>query len=107
MDTEHQTTFATPQHEPAPRVGPPAVSMSTALLLPAQRDVLRQALADAIYYRDPRLYCPDCSTPDRLCSQCAAGLSQARAYVALGRELEISPADPDSHPGGPPHPATH
>lgn len=65
--------------------------MSTATLLPAQREVLQQALADAICYRDPPVYCPDCETPDRLCPQCAAGLSQARAYLALSRELEISP----------------
>ena len=66
--------------------------MSNAALLPEQREVLRQALADAVSYRDPPLHCPDCETPDRLCSQCATGLSQARAYLALSRELEIGPA---------------
>jgi hypothetical protein len=65
--------------------------MSSAALLPGQREVLRQALADAISYRDPPVHCPDCETPDRLCGQCAAGLSQARVYLALSRELEISP----------------
>ncbi len=65
--------------------------MSSAALLPEQREVLRQALADAISYRDPPLHCPDCETSDRLCGQCAAGLSQARAYLALSRELEVSP----------------
>jgi hypothetical protein len=30
-----------------------------------------------------------------------------RAYLALSRELENSPASPDSHPGRPAHPATH
>jgi hypothetical protein len=92
MDTEHETAFATPQQEQAPHHGSPVASTTTGPLLPAQRDVLRQALADAICYRDPPVHCPDCETPDRLCSQCAAGLSQARAYLALGRELEISPA---------------
>jgi hypothetical protein len=65
--------------------------MSTALLQPAQRETLRQALADAITYRDPPVRCPDCETLDQLCSQCTAGLSQARAYLALSRELEIGP----------------
>jgi hypothetical protein len=106
MDTEHETTSATPQQGLAPRLGSPVASTSTATLLPSQRDVLRQALADAVFYRDPPVYCPDCQMPDRLCSRCAAGLSQARAYLALSRELEISPAGADSHPGGPAHPAT-
>ena len=107
MDTEHTSTSATPQQKPAPRPGPAVASTSTVALLPAQRDVVRQALADAVFYRDPPVHCPDCQTPDRLCSRCADGLSQARAYLALSRELEISPAGPDSHPGGPAHPATH
>ena len=105
MDTKHTTTSATPRQDLASRPGPPAAS--TAALLPAQRDVLRQALADAVFYRDPPVYCPDCETLDRLCSRCADGLSQARAYLAVSRELEISPAGPDSDPGGQAHPATH
>lgn len=63
--------------------------MSTAALLPAQREVLRQASADAAFS-----------------SQCTAGLTQARPYLALSRKLEISPARPDGHPGGPAHLAT-
>ena len=47
---------------------------------PQQREILRQALADAIYYRDPPLQCPACASPDRLCGQCAAGHERARAY---------------------------
>jgi hypothetical protein len=69
--------------------------MNAATLPAAQRKVLRQALADAIFYRDPPLRCPNCETLARLCSQCTAGLSQARAYLALSRELQISPAGPD------------
>lgn len=42
--------------------------MSTLPLPPAQREVLQQALADAIYYRDPPLHCADCDTLGRLCS---------------------------------------
>jgi len=59
----------------------------------AQRDVLRHALADAVYYRDPPLYCHTCETLDGLCGRCAAGFSQALAYVSLSRELGISPED--------------
>jgi hypothetical protein len=67
--------------------------MSTAPLQPAQRETLRQALADAIFYRDPPLQCADCERLAGLCIQCAAGLSQARAYLALSREFGISPDD--------------
>lgn len=93
MDTEHPATFATRQQEPASRPDPRPASTITTLLPPAQRDVLRQALADAVYYRDPPLYCPACETLDGLCGQCTAGLSQAMAYVTLSRELGISPED--------------
>jgi hypothetical protein len=50
-----------------------------------------QALADAIFYRDPPLSCTDGDSLSHLCAQCAAGHSQARAYLALSRELKISP----------------
>lgn len=30
------------------------------ILQPGQREILRQALADAVYYRDPPLHCPAC-----------------------------------------------
>jgi hypothetical protein len=68
------------------------------ILLPAQRELLQQALADAIFYRDPPPCCRNCKTPDQLCSPCAAGLTQARAYLALSRELQISPAGPRRSP---------
>jgi hypothetical protein len=60
-----------------------------ALVLPQRRELLRQALADAVCYRDPPVHCHVCDTLGRLCDQCAAGLARARAYVALGRELGI------------------
>jgi len=82
-------------------------SPATAALPPGQQVVLRQALADAVFYRDPPLCCADCEALDRLCSECAAGLSQARAYLALSRELGISPPDSDSHPHDPASAATH
>jgi hypothetical protein len=56
---------------------------------PAQREILRQALADAIYYRDPPLHCTACPAPDRLCDKCAGGYERARAYLALSYELGL------------------
>jgi hypothetical protein len=56
---------------------------------PGQREVLRQALADAVYYQDPPVHCQTCQVLSRLCDQCAAGLDRARSYLALSRELGI------------------
>jgi hypothetical protein len=64
---------------------PPAILA----VAPAQREILRQALADAVYYRDPPLHCEACPTPDRLCNQCASGHQRARAYLALSHELGL------------------
>jgi hypothetical protein len=66
--------------------------MPDRLVLPvaaAQREVLRQALQDAVYYRDPPVQCRACQVLDGLCDGCAAGLARARAYLALGRELGL------------------
>ncbi len=56
---------------------------------PEHREVLRQALADAVYYRDPPAECLVCEALDSLCAGCAAGLARARAYLALGRDLGL------------------
>lgn len=56
-------------------------------LAAGQREVLRQALDDAVSYRDPPVNCRACSGCDDLCDGCADGLARARAYLALGREL--------------------
>jgi hypothetical protein len=48
---------------------------------PGQREVLRQALEDAVYYRDPPVQCGDCDAVDALCEGCA--------YLDLGRELGL------------------
>lgn len=56
---------------------------------PDQRELLRQALADAVYYRDPPVYCPACQMQDTLCERCAATLARAAAYLDLGRELGL------------------
>jgi hypothetical protein len=58
----------------------------------AKHELLRQALADAVYYRDPPVQCPACDTCDMhdgLCDECAAGLARARAYLALSRDLGL------------------
>jgi hypothetical protein len=57
---------------------------------PERREVLRQALADAVYYRDPPAQCAACEAQDGgPCASCAAGLARARAYLALGRDLGV------------------
>jgi hypothetical protein len=56
---------------------------------PEQREVLGQALADAVHYRDPPVWCSACLAPDRLCKECADGLARARAYLALSRALGL------------------
>jgi len=64
--------------------------VSLALTIPAERrELLRQALADAVYYRDPPVQCDACEALDGLCEQCAAGLARARAYLVLGNELGV------------------
>jgi hypothetical protein len=61
----------------------------SALTVPgAQREVLCQALADVVYYRDPPVECGACEALDGLCEACAAGLARARVYLALSRELD-------------------
>jgi hypothetical protein len=60
-------------------------------LRPGQREVLEQALADAIFYRDPPLNCGVCEAQDTLCSRCAAELARARSYVTLSDTLKAQP----------------
>jgi hypothetical protein len=65
---------------------------ATITLQPGRRDLLAQALADAVYYRDPPLRCAACDAqqePDALCSDCAATLARATAYLDLSRELGL------------------
>ena len=59
---------------------------------PEQRELLRQALEDAVYYRDPPVQCQACEELDGLCAECEAGLACARAYLDLGRELGLETA---------------
>ena len=65
---------------------------ATITIQPGQRDLLAQALADAVYYRDPPVHCAACDAqhaPGALCQQCAATLARATAYLDLGRELGL------------------
>jgi len=62
---------------------------ATLTVRPGQRELLAQALADAVHYRDPPVQCTACPTPDILCEQCAAGLARARAYLALISDLGV------------------
>jgi hypothetical protein len=62
----------------------------TITLEPEQRELLRQALADAVFYRDPPVYCSACEVQqaeDALCEECAAGLARASAYLTLSTTL--------------------
>jgi hypothetical protein len=61
----------------------------TITLQPEQREMLAQALADAVYYRDPPVHCHACEAENTLCDECAAGLARARAYLVLSRALGI------------------
>ena len=55
-----------------------------------QREVLGQALADALEHRTPEGFCAECEVrPEGLCNDCAADLDLTDAYLALGRELGI------------------
>jgi hypothetical protein len=65
---------------------------ATIILQPGQRDLLAQALTDAVYYRDPPVRCAACEAqedPDALCPECAATLAHATAYLDLGRALGL------------------
>jgi hypothetical protein len=58
-----------------------------------QREVLGQALADAIAHRTPSGDCEECDTrPEGLCNEHAADLDLTDAYLALGRQLGIEVA---------------
>jgi hypothetical protein len=63
---------------------------SEIILLPQQREALAQALADAVSYRDPPVYCDAClALQDTLCVQCAVTLARARSYLDLARDLGV------------------
>ena len=56
----------------------------------AQRELLGQALADAIQYRDPGGFCTACEDdPSNLCGDHASDLDKTDAYLALGEALGV------------------
>jgi hypothetical protein len=59
-------------------------------LRPGQRELLAQALADAVFYRDPPVDCQACeelNDETKLCDQCAVTFALAGSYLDLGRAL--------------------
>jgi hypothetical protein len=53
--------------------------------------ILREALDDAILYRDPPPHCPDCDDEQCiLCADCTERLAQSQRYLALRQELETA-----------------
>jgi hypothetical protein len=65
--------------------------MTAALTLkPGQRDLLAQALADAVFYRDPPVDCQACAELNdetKLCEQCTTTFALAASYLDLRRDL--------------------
>jgi hypothetical protein len=67
-----------------------APATSAESLSAEHREILAQALADAIQFRDASGFCPHCEAhPAGLCDDHAADLDLADAYLALARELGI------------------
>lgn len=55
-----------------------------------QREILRQAIDDAIYYRDPPQKCEGCDSSRELCGECAETLAIGLKYLQTARELGLS-----------------
>ena len=63
---------------------------ATVALSSEQREILAQALADAVQYRDPGGLCAGCETsPAGLCDDHADELDKTDAYLALADALGI------------------
>ena len=65
----------------------------TLTLRPEQHDLLAQALADAVYYRDPPADCEACralNDETKLCEACAATFAVASSYLDLGSNLGVT-----------------
>ena len=66
---------------------------ATLTLRAEQRDLLAQALADAVFYRDPPADCQACKElgdETKLCDQCAVTFALASSYLNLGRDLGMA-----------------
>jgi hypothetical protein len=55
----------------------------------AQREILRQATGDAVYYRDPPQKCVACESSGDLCAICAETLAIGLKYLQTARELGL------------------
>jgi hypothetical protein len=62
---------------------------------PAQREMLRLALADAVYYQDPPQECAACPSEEELCGDCADRFNRALAYLNLTKELGLERSSPE------------
>ena len=65
---------------------------ATLILRPEQRELLAQALADAVFYRDPPAECQACqelNDETKLCNRCAVTFALASSYLDLGSDLGI------------------
>ena len=77
---------------------------ATITIQPAQRTLLAQALADAIYYRDPPVNCTACTAREarssrELCADCETALARATAYLRLAEQLGLGvPTRPETAP---------
>jgi hypothetical protein len=66
-----------------------------------QREILRQAIDDAVYYRDPP---QKCESSSGLCSRCAETLAIGLKYLRTARELGLGWLPPASDRNRPPNP---
>jgi hypothetical protein len=63
---------------------------ATLTLYAEQRELLAQALADAVFYRDPPADCHACqelNDESKLCEPCAVTFALASSYLDLGSDL--------------------
>jgi hypothetical protein len=63
-----------------------------------QREILRQAIDDAIYYRDPPQKCAACESSSALCARCAETLAIGLKYLHIAREQGLAMTDEDGFP---------
>jgi hypothetical protein len=54
-----------------------------------QCEILRQAIDDAVYYRDPPQRCVACESSGDLCGGCAEMLAIGLKYLQTARELGL------------------
>jgi hypothetical protein len=54
-----------------------------------QREILRKAIGDAVYYRDPPQKCAACESSGDVCGACTETLAIGLKYLQIPRELEL------------------